>query len=114
MSKGLALTHTSRTTHHVTLLSPELYSYHSPCAQLMRAYQCMAVGTGFAEGFEVRLDAGGGKGKGLFAERQLAKGDELLREAHLVGVQTHDNSAEVLVCSHCFRFLGAQPTCHHN
>ena len=39
---------------------------------------------------------------------QVFEEDELiLREAPLVGVQHYDNKRQVLVCSHCFRFVGS-------
>ncbi|KAK9811846.1 hypothetical protein WJX72_011125 [[Myrmecia] bisecta] len=60
-----------------------------------------------APDLEVRLDAGEGKGKGVFAKREFEKDELLFKEPPLVGGQDTANKAQALVCSHCFCFLGS-------
>lgn len=55
---------------------------------------------------EVRLDAGDGKGKGLFATGPIARGDLLFAESPLVAIQHSDNSPRALACAHCFQVVG--------
>jgi len=57
-------------------------------------------------GFEVKLDAGDGKGKGIFATKKLREGDRVLEEPPLVAIQHIYNENAARACSHCFRFIG--------
>ncbi|CAD7700335.1 unnamed protein product [Ostreobium quekettii] len=55
----------------------------------------------------VRLDAGGGRGKGLFATTSFEPGDVILEEAPLVGGQHAQNKRGAVLCSHCFQHVGS-------
>eukprot|EP00877_Chromochloris_zofingiensis_P000067 jgi/Chrzof1/10060/Cz04g25210.t1 len=55
---------------------------------------------------EVRLDAGEGRGKGVFATRDIKQGDVVFRERPLAGVQHLENKLDVSACAHCFRPVG--------
>ncbi|KAL4420876.1 hypothetical protein ABPG77_002835 [Micractinium sp. CCAP 211/92] len=56
---------------------------------------------------EVRLDAGGGKGKGVFATQVFAAGEVVLQDPPLAAIQHTANRGEAWVCGHCFRFIGS-------
>ncbi|KAI3436369.1 hypothetical protein D9Q98_002422 [Chlorella vulgaris] len=56
---------------------------------------------------EVHLDAGDGKGKGLFATKDFEQGEIVLHEAPLAAFQHTNSRREAIVCSHCFRFVGS-------
>jgi hypothetical protein len=58
-------------------------------------------------GVEVRPDAGGGKGRGLFATRRFAAGELLFTEAPLLAIQHSANRVHARVCAHCLRFVGS-------
>ncbi|GBF89127.1 hypothetical protein Rsub_01844 [Raphidocelis subcapitata] len=53
----------------------------------------------------VRLDAGGGKGKGVFATRDIEEGELIFAERPLAGVQHVANKADLPACANCFRAL---------
>ena len=74
--------------------------------QMLAAIQRSIVGADTAEGIEVRQDAGGGKGKGLFATRSFEADVEVLRESPFAAVQSFSNREDCLVCQNCFRFVG--------
>lgn len=57
-------------------------------------------------GLEVRLDAGGGKGKGIFATQAFLEGQLLFKELPLAAIQHTASRAEAWVCAHCLRFIG--------
>jgi hypothetical protein len=54
---------------------------------------------------EVRADAGGGRGKGLFATRAIEEGEVIFTERALAGVQHAENKEEIPACPHCFRAI---------
>ena len=54
----------------------------------------------------VRLDAGGGRGKGLFATRAIAEGELIFEERALAGVQHPESKVDVPACPQCFRPIG--------
>ena len=48
-------------------------------------------------------------GKGLVAARAFAKGERVLVEHPLVGMQQETNRADARVCGACFRYVGTAP-----
>ncbi|KAL4419340.1 hypothetical protein ABPG75_002643 [Micractinium tetrahymenae] len=58
-------------------------------------------------GVEVRLDAGGGKGKGVFATQAFSAGEVVFQDPPLVAIQHTTNRGDAWVCGHCFRFIGS-------
>ncbi|KAG2493087.1 hypothetical protein HYH03_008750 [Edaphochlamys debaryana] len=59
---------------------------------------------------EIRLDAGNGKGKGVFATKDIPEGETVFNEVPLVSLQHLDNKASAVVCSRCLRFVGTVET----
>ncbi|WIA29168.1 hypothetical protein OEZ86_011679 [Tetradesmus obliquus] len=59
-----------------------------------------------ANGIEIRPDAGGGRGKGVFATKGFQQGDVLWTERPLAAVQQLDSKLEASTCSHCFKAVG--------
>ena len=59
----------------------------------------------------MRLDAGQGRGKGVFATRGFKEGDVLWQETPLVACHHVHNRDVSSVCAHCpgTRRLGAEP-----
>ncbi|EFN50876.1 hypothetical protein CHLNCDRAFT_141673 [Chlorella variabilis] len=76
----------------------------SPPALLQRErYAKLTAGMGL----EVRLDAGGGKGKGVFATKGFGGGALLFREPPLAFMQHTANRPQAWVCARCFCFIGS-------
>ncbi|KDD76534.1 hypothetical protein H632_c192p2 [Helicosporidium sp. ATCC 50920] len=67
---------------------------------------------------EVRLDAGHGKGKGVFATEEIKTGEVVFTEPPLCAIQHADNRRHVPACQECFCLLAALPdaqvvSCEH-
>lgn len=60
-----------------------------------------------SEAAEVRLDSGDGKGKGVFATRDVAEGDTLWSEAPLASLQHTTNRGSARACNSCLMHLGS-------
>ncbi|PSC68405.1 SET domain-containing [Micractinium conductrix] len=58
-------------------------------------------------GVEVRLDAGDGKGRGVFATQEFEAGDLIFKDPPLAAIQHTANAADAWVCARCFRFIGS-------
>ncbi|KAL3509663.1 hypothetical protein ACH5RR_029064 [Cinchona calisaya] len=56
-------------------------------------------------GLEVRTN--GEYGKGVYANMDFKKGDLVLKDPMLFGIQHSSNKMDCLVCSHCFQFIGS-------
>lgn len=52
-------------------------------------------------------DAGGQRGRGVFAESDIEEGDVIFTEMPLVAMQHVENAARVRVCDVCFRHVGS-------
>lgn len=55
----------------------------------------------------LRVKQDGHHGKGVYAELDFRKGDVVLKDQILAGVQHSENKIDCLVCSFCFRFIGS-------
>ncbi|KAM0894330.1 hypothetical protein ACQ4PT_024507 [Festuca glaucescens] len=55
----------------------------------------------------VRVNYNGEHGKGVFANKDFAEDDLILKDQMLVGAQHSLNKIDCVVCSYCFRFIGS-------
>ncbi|XP_043688189.1 histone-lysine N-methyltransferase ATXR2 isoform X1 [Telopea speciosissima] len=81
-----------------TLLKPpsphEVQDYFD---KLIKTRQC--------RGISIKQD--GEYGKGVYAEREFAEDNLVLKDQMVVGAQHSSNKVDCLVCSYCFRFIGS-------
>ena len=70
---------------------------------LLAGHVARALG---AEGTVEVRDAGGGKGKGVFAVRAVRAGEPLFRERPLVALPHLRTRRHLNVCQHCVAFVG--------
>jgi len=61
---------------------------------------------GFEGNVEIRRNAGGGKGRGLFATKSFSRCDVVFEDDPIIGLQHTDNKSEAWACDRCLRTLG--------
>ncbi|KAG2444943.1 hypothetical protein HXX76_001679 [Chlamydomonas incerta] len=71
-----------------------------------RAYYNEVVTALGGPNVEVRLSTEDGKGKGVFATKDIPEGETVFTEVPLVSLQHVENRGSALVCYRCLRFVG--------
>ncbi|PNH04170.1 Histone-lysine N-methyltransferase ATXR2 [Tetrabaena socialis] len=74
--------------------------------EVLAYYAEVLSAAGASGSVKVRLDADG-KGKGVFAARDIQEGETIFTECPLVSLQHAENQSSATVCQRCLRFIGA-------
>ncbi|MEW5302786.1 MAG: hypothetical protein WDW36_005534 [Sanguina aurantia] len=78
-----------------------------PSPDIARSYHDQLIVELKADGVSVSMDAGQGKGKGIFATHSFSKGDTVWTETPLIAEQGLASRRSAHICACCFRFLGS-------